>query len=262
MKQKLSNILALVVGSCIIAHSEDVPTGSISSPDTVVTPGTYATLNWGIKYPVNDPVEDPLGRPTFDTDTFVTCRFIVASISANAKLEFRTIRNETIDGVTKSIDTLHYNDFSENSGEEYEIEAGGEIVFENMLLEAFETIDFRAKHPGAGGGHGIRDRPNIGGGIGFVSSKDPFQAHHCISLRRGDSLPIVTYVNPNERTLEEIMTPYMKDGVLDIAENEEVILYELWTNVENGLGWEMQDLILHLTYNNVDPEYYVTRNAE
>jgi len=216
--------VALIAASILSAQAEEAakPEGRISTDLTKVLGGSKVNLDWNISYPVIN--------LTDKVDTQVTVKFITLAIGPRWTVKFGT----TIDGKY----TQFYNGVSEEHSN-YKLEPGAVVA---STFKSHNTpIGFRARHA----------RTQISTSGGWVDSNDPAMADQIIRLVDGDQVPSVAPV-AGQRSVADILQPYSKDGYINIGNNQEIYIFELYTANKNHFGFDLQDLVLLVSYEQVD----------
>ena len=216
-----TSLLIALASPCFAA--EDVPVGKIGAAETFVGAGEKATLNWEISYPLNS------GNPT-ETARLMTVKFITAAIGPNSTFSFWT-------ALPGQSPILFYRGISEDN-RNYALNPG--VVVAQSVVEAGETIELIAQHHQAHSS--LRGKT--------VSTADPSDAQNIIKLKNGDPVPTVDGVG-NQRPVSQILGPYSENGIVTIGEFEEIYLMELWTTNRNNRGFDLQDLVLLVSYEQV-----------
>ena len=200
---------------------QEVPLGNLNALQSIVIEGSKADLEWEITYPVHNFNE---------TDAKVKVQFITCAIGPTWRIEFGT----RIDG--GAYQEFYHGVSEENSN--YTL-TPGTVVAENSV-EAGQNIEFLARH----------ERTQID--AGWVSSTDPTQAQQVIRLVKGDPVPNVPPV-PGQRSVADILAPYSTNGVMTIGEDQQIILFEIYTDNINSVGFDIQDLVLLVSFEQLTP---------
>ena len=237
--QTIKNVL-LFISSGVLASAQvdipDRPIGSISSSDSLVLTNSLVDLDWRISYPVER------GEDEVETDSVVTVKFITFSIGTNSTMRFGT----TVNGRNY---TQHYNGVSETNPN-YQLDAGT-VVIDKLLLSKFEDIEFWARHFNPA--NSVRQVDN-----GWVGHRRPYNTNNdlmIVELNNGDDVPDLDG-EVGQRSLVEILEPYSKDGKISIGENESIILFEVFTRETNHSSYDLNDLILLVSYDQVPLSSY------
>ena len=197
------------------------PIGSIKALQETVVEGQTADLDWKISYPVFNFNE---------TDALVTASFITAATGANNTIQFGT-------RVNGGDYTEFYNGVSEDHAN-YAVSPG--TIISETLVSAGEEIEFLSRH----------SRTQIRENGGWVSSTNTSQQDLVIELVRGDIVPDVAGAG-DQRSVAEILTPYSENGVLTIGENQKIILFEIFTTNQNSRGFDIQDVVILVSYEQI-----------
>ena len=200
------------------------PRGSLAALQQTVVAGSHADLDWRISYPVHNFNE---------TDTEVTVRFITCAIGNGDVIRFGT---RTGRGRYEEF----YNGHSEGHPS-YSITP--ETIVSKTYLSAGQEIEFLTKYNGS----------RISTSNGWVSSRNPAQAQQIIELHEGDPVPAVAPV-PGQRSVADILAPYSANGVMTIGANQKIILFEVYTDDLDHYTFDLQDLILLVSYEQIDVE--------
>ena len=198
------------------------PQGSLKALQEMVVEGSHVDLDWKISYPVHNFNE---------TDTEVTVRFITCAIGNGDIIRFGT----RTDGAAYE---EFYNGHSEGHPS-YSITP--ETIVSKTFLSANHEIEFLTKYLGS----------RIRTSNGWVSSLNPAQRRQIIELHKGDAVPNVAPV-PGQRSVADILAPYSQNGVMTIGKDQKIILFEVYTDDVRSSAFDLQDLILLVTYEQVD----------
>lgn len=212
--------LALVGISQAQETDSAIPQGKITPAQIKVFEGSKVDLSWKISYP-------PTSLPP-QVDTKVTVRFITCAIGPRWRLQFGTAVNGEY--------TEFYHGFSEEHPS-YALTPG--TVVSETFLSHTKSIEFRAKHEASR----VRGQ--------WISSIDPAQEQQIIKLKNGDKVPSVAPVR-GQRSVADILAPYSKNGVINISDTQEILLFELYTSDTRHFGFDLQDLVLLVSYEQVD----------
>ena len=199
-----------------------VPIGSLDALQEKVLSGTKADLEWKISYPVSNFNE---------TDAEVTVQFITAAIGPRWNVQFGTRVNG---GDYREF----YNGVSEDN-ENYDLEPG--TIVSRDFVGAGLDIEFIARH----------QRSRVEGQ--WISSADSRLEHLIVEVNNGDPVPDVAPV-PGQRSVADILAPYSKDGIITIGDNQKIFLFELYTSDSSHLAFDLQDLVLLVSYEQVSIE--------
>lgn len=216
---KFPLLLLACSGNLAANQVPSIPIGSLKALQSHVVADTKAELEWQISYPVHNFNE---------TDSQVTVKFITAAIGPRWNLQFGL-----------NINGEGYQEFYNGVSEEnpaYSLSPG--IVVADVFLERDLEIEFLAKH----------ERSQIPGQ--WVSSENPAQQQQIIKLKNGDPVPAVPPVQ-GQRSVADILSPYSRNGVISIGEHEKILLFELYTSDKDHFGFDIQDLILLVSHNQV-----------
>ena len=226
MKNKELSIVTAVLSAALtgtLSSREEAPQspiGTISSRQAHVVSGANADLDWQISYPVH----------SFNqTDSEVKVRFITCAIGPRWRIQFGT-----------RLEGGSYNEFYHGFSEEhpsYSLTPG--TVVSRTFLSAGEEIEFLVKH----------ERSQVPGK--WVSSADPSLEHLIIELKNGDAVPDVAPVS-GQRSVADILAPYSEDGKITIGDNEKILLFELFTTDVEHFGFDLQDLVLLVSHEQVE----------
>ncbi|MGJ8632513.1 MAG: hypothetical protein ACSHX7_01215 [Luteolibacter sp.] len=225
---KIAGIASLVIAFASPSHAiEQTPIGSISALETYVATGEKATLDWQISYPLSS-------TNTSDTARVMTVKFITAAIGKNSQFSFWT-------ALPGESPVLFYTGISEDNPN-YALDSG--TVVAETVVEAGESIELIAQHHSA-------EKATLRGQT--VSTADSNDVDNIIKLKNGDAVPLVDGVG-DQRPVSQILAPYSDNGVITIGEHEEIYLFELWTSNVGGYGFDLQDLVLLVSYSQVPLE--------
>lgn len=227
MKQKtfpLTTVLACLslAGSISAKEENSQPIGKIDSLQSIVKEGTKADLNWKISYPVHK---------FNQTDSLVTVRFITAAVGPKWRINFGTRTNGA-----------PYEEFYHGFTEDHPSYAlSPELIVSETLVSANEEIEFLLRH----------EASKIPGA--WVSSLNPAHKDQVIELHKGDQVPTVAGAG-DQRSVAEILAPYSENGIVTIGENQRIILFEIYTTDKNSPGFDLQDVVLLVSHEQVPLE--------
>ena len=197
-----------------------IPQGSLKALQEKVLAGSRADIEWKISYPIHNFNE---------TDAQVTVQFITAAIGPNPTFQFGT-----------RAEGQAYEEFYQGVSEEnsrYDL-APGTVVSTNFV-EAHSELEFLLRH----------SRSRVPGG--WVSSVNPEHEHLIVTVENGDLVPDVAPV-PGQRSVADILVPYSKDGVVTIGDNQQILLFEIFTTDTSHFGFDLQDVVLLVSYEQVE----------
>ncbi|MEM9079695.1 MAG: hypothetical protein AAGC74_03280 [Verrucomicrobiota bacterium] len=208
--------------------ASDRPTGSLVAVEEFVVAGQKANLDWSIKYPAK---VDPEGNPT--TDSTMEIRLIGAAVGYTSGI--------TLDASLNGEMKRFYNGYGELHPS-YDI-TPGEIVA-SVDTKAGTDVEFHVYH--------WKDNPHYDNRItknnGWVSTNHPDQQKQFIKLLDGDTVPDY-HRNGAQSKIEELIDQYLdEDGRVSIGDNSVIITFEVYTENPNSGGFDMQDVIVLVTY--------------
>jgi len=232
-----------IAGSCLIligilpTSATDEPTGTLSVSSALVRENTQPTLTWDITHPSNDIDDivdvDPDGPITPKTDLRMDVRIIGASIGPSSNSWYPVQAKVAANGSSNFVEIF------DNIHPEVD---PTEIYFSTLVTEGnsnYFSGQFHTRLKTAGSG-------NFGTLFSTQSASD-----NIIILKNGQTPP--TYGGFNGQSdVTTFLEPYITDGKIDIGPRDLIILFELFATSTSSSAFDIQDLVLLLTFNEVE----------
>lgn len=234
---KLASLLIILTGGIPVLHSLSnetdpaIPTGTLSATPKSVQPGTYPLLTWDITYPekVTDVVDiETPGKITPTEDLYMDVRVLGASFQSSP-------------GDWKPIQAW--------------VKADGSTSWSSFFYDTQPNVDptkvYHSQLVRAG-------RPNYFGGRyywngwGYFHNTTQTSSQNVIALVNGDEPPAYAPAF-NQGDVESFLAPYLDDnGKIKIGPMDVIFLYELYSTNPGSSYFDMQDLVLLVTFRRVE----------
>ena len=216
-------LIALFLSSMALVASDSRPLGNLDALETQVALGTRANLNWKVTYP---PIVEDF---TPKTDVILKVKFITTALGPVSRIDFGSIINGGA-----------YNRFYEGISEDnqtYALDPGTTVL--EQFVSAGSSIDLLAKH----------SRTRLSNRwVSIASGRDDL----VVQLKNGDPVPSISAPG-GQRSVADILTIYSSNGFLNLGENEYIYLFELYTDNINRPAYDLQDMVLLVSYEQPSP---------
>ncbi len=213
------------------------PTGDISAFPTIVKTGTHPTITWEVRHPA--PITDSVvisedGTVTTKTKLRVDVRVLGASsqyTAKNGKREWKMTEAEI------KTNTTSWSRFFRG----IQPDVNPTHVYRTFEVEANTVIDFRSRNQAG-------TNPNVMNGW-YYSGNGGFNV---LAMGDGD-LPPIWSGSASQRSPASFIQPYVdSEGKLDLGPRDVIIFYELGGNARYYGDRDTQDLVLLVTFNDVE----------
>jgi hypothetical protein len=216
------------------AQTPSIPVGSLDAYPTVVQTGTKPTLTWSITHPTIitsfvDITAPPNGTITPKTTLTMDVRVLGAQVGTST--EWYKVQAEVkAEGSSSFLKFFDAKQSAVNPTQKYYTRT----VTQN------KAITFRGR-------------------VASSSSNSPssWQAwyqtglstgNNVRALVNGDTPPNYVPAFNNQSTIKSAIGPYIQNGKINIGPMDVIIIYELWGTATNQSYFDMQDLILLVTF--------------
>lgn len=207
-----------------------IPVGSLDATPRKVQPNTYPKLAWNITYPsvVKDIVTvTPPGTLTPKQDLNMTVRVLGASVADSKKYYSVEAQASYNNGSYARIFYGTQTQVNPNT-----------IVYSKIPASKNKPINFGGRYYNSGWST-------------FYTSQN--SANNVVALVNGDTPP-TTYPLYQQPTLESFLKPYLdSQGRVKIGPMDVIYLIELTHTNRNDTGFDLQDLVLLVTFSKITP---------
>ncbi len=239
-KSTITALLALVVLACADycsaqAQSPLIPTGNLSAFPTIVQAGTHPTLTWDITLPesvVDIVTITPPGTITTKKQLTMNVRVLGASVKV-VWLDSRGRVTRWEWAPTEAQMKVNNGSYSRIFYNTQDNVNANQIV-KSQTLSANTTINFAGRYRFDGSWSTLYNSTNSNNQV--------------VALKDGDIPPTTTplYQQP---TLESFLIPYLDNqGKIKLGPRDVIYLMELTHTNKNDSGFDLQDLVLLVTF--------------
>ena len=228
-------VVAAVTGTatlvCSLASDPSIPVGTLDAFPTQVQAGAKPTLSWDITHPTEEITEiiniSPPGKITPLEDLYMDVRVVGASIQSGPT--WLPVQ------AWLKIGGSNWNSFFYNT----QPNVNPTHVYFTQLISEGTSVHFGSRY-------------RSGGGWGTFHNTTQSSTKNVIALVDGDYPPAYAPAY-SQGNIEAFLDPYIdSDGKIDIGPLDVIYLYELATTNTNSSYFDMQDLVLLVTFRRVE----------
>ena len=213
-------------------QTPSIPVGTLDAYPTVVRAGTKPTLTWNVTHPtvIKTFVDIPptgtitpkttltmdvrvLGAMVGDASNWYKVQAEVKAEGASSFTKFFDAKQSSVNPTTK----YHTRTVTQNKG----ITFRGRVASNNSNNPSSWQSWYQT---GLTTGHNVK------------------------ALVNGDSVPNYVPAFSNQSTIKSALGPYIENGKIKIGPMDVIIIYELWGTATNQSYFDMQDLVLLVTF--------------
>ncbi len=218
-------------------QTPSIPVGSLDAYPTVVQTGTKPTLTWSVTHPTIitsfvDITPPPNGTITPKTTLKMDVRVLGAMIGDSSSW-YKVQGEVKAEGSTSF---LKFFDAKQSS-------VNPTTIYYTRTVTLNKAITFR--------GRAASNNSN---------SPSSWQAWYQTGLTTGNNVRVLVNGNTppsyvpafsNQSTIKSALGPYLQNGKINIGPMDVIILYELWDTNTSQSYFDMQDLILLVTFTKI-----------
>lgn len=221
----------------VTAQTPSVPVGTLSAYPTVVQTGTKPTLTWSITHPTIittfvDIAPPPNGTITPKTKLRMDVRVLGAMIGDGSswyKVQGE-VKAEGASSFTKFFDAKQSAVNPTN-------------IYYTKTVNQNKPVTFR--------GRAASSSSNSPSSWQSWYQTGLSTGNNVRALVNGDTPPSYVPAFSNQSTIKSALGPYLQNGKINIGPMDVIILYELWGTSTSGSYFDMQDLILLVTFTKI-----------